>query len=224
MANLTVTVRYFAAAREAVKASEERLELPAGARVRDATAALAARHPPLARILPQLRVAVAQEFAQPDDELHDGDEVALIPPVAGGAPEGVFKVVDRPLTLDDVVPWVTTPGHGGVVTFTGVVRDASHGKTVRKLEYEAFVPMAEKKLFELGEEAKAKWPGVRVAVVHRVGTLAPGELAVVIATSAPHRKEAFLACEHLIERLKQEVPIWKKEHTDDGQVWVGLGP
>lgn len=224
MANLTLTVRYFAAAREAAKVKEERLELPPGARVKDATAALAARHPALARLLPQLRVAVAQEFARLEDELHDGDEVALIPPVAGGAPEGVFRVVDRPLTLEDVVPFVTTVGHGGVVTFSGVVRNASHGKHVTKLEYEAFVPMAEKKLGELALEVQAKWPGVRVAVVHRVGTLVPGELAVVIATSAPHRKEAFLACAHLIERLKQDVPIWKKEHTDDGQVWVGLGP
>jgi molybdopterin synthase catalytic subunit len=113
-------------------------------------------------------------------------------------------VQDAPLSLDEVVRAVAAESQGGLVTFTGAVRDHSHGKTVTKLEYEAYVPMAEKKLAEIGAEAAGKWPGTRVAVVHRVGTLLPGELAVVIAVSAPHRKEAFRACEYVIDRLKEE--------------------
>jgi molybdopterin synthase catalytic subunit len=104
------------------------------------------------------------------------------------------------------------------------VRSVSKGQTVSHLEYEAYPPMAEKQMARIAEEARAKWPGAQVAIVHRVGRLEPGQLAVVIAASAPHRKEAFLACEWAIDRLKEDVPIWKKETTTDGAVWVGLGP
>ncbi|MCP3163740.1 molybdenum cofactor biosynthesis protein MoaE [Myxococcus sp. QH3KD-4-1] len=136
----------------------------------------------------------------------------------------MFRVVDRPLRLDEVVEAVGGDSYGGLVTFSGSVRDQTKGRRVLRLEYEAYAPMAEKKLAEIGAEATAQWPGVRLAIVHRVGTLVPGELAVVIAAAAPHRKEAFRGCEHAIERLKQDVPIWKKEFFEDGEVWVGLGP
>jgi molybdopterin synthase catalytic subunit len=171
-----------------------------------------------------LRIAVDQEFAEPKDVVPDGAEVALIPPVAGGAPSGLFRVVDEPLSLTPVVDAVSRVSQGGLVTFTGVVRDHSRGKRVTRLDYEAYAPMAEKKLAAIGAEAREKWPGTEVAVMHRVGTLAPGDLAVVIAVSAPHRKEAFRACEYVIDRLKEDVPIWKKEYAEDGEVWVGLGP
>ena len=136
----------------------------------------------------------------------------------------LFRVQAAPLSLQDVVDAVSRVSQGGFVTFSGAVRDHSHGKRVVRLEYEAYVPMAEKKLAEIAAEARATWPGTDVAVVHRIGVLLPGELAVVIAVSAPHRKEAFRACEHVIDRLKQDVPIWKKETAEDGEVWVGLGP
>jgi MoaE-MoaD fusion protein len=142
--------------------------------------------------------------------------------VAGGS--GAFTLTSVPLRLEDVVAAVSWHGAGGLVTFTGAVRDATRGRKVLRLEYEAYGGMAERKLAEIGAEIREKWPGTRVAICHRVGTLVPGELAVVIAVSAPHRKEAFLGCEHAIERLKQDVPIWKKEHYEDGEVWVGLGP
>lgn len=217
-----VKVRFFAAARERTKTSELELELADGATVADLTAALVARFPPLGPLLPHLRVAVDQEFAAATQVLPPSAEVALIPPVAGGAP--LFRVQDAPLSLQEVVDAVSRVSQGGLVTFTGVVRDHSKGKAVTRLEYEAYVPMAEKKLAEIAAEARAQWPGTEVAVVHRVGTLLPGELAVVIAVSAPHRKEAFRACEHVIDRLKEDVPIWKKEFAADGEVWVGLGP
>ncbi|MFZ5443802.1 MAG: molybdopterin converting factor subunit 1 [Myxococcota bacterium] len=219
---IPVKVRFFAAARERTKVGELPLELADGATVADLTRVLTERFPTLTPLLPHLRIAVDQEFAPATQPLHPGAEIALIPPVAGGAP--LFRVQDAPLSLQEVVDAVSRVSQGGLVTFTGVVRDHSKGKTVTKLEYEAYVPMAEKKLAEIAAEARAQWPGTEVAVVHRVGTLLPGELAVVIAVSAPHRKEAFRACEHVIDRLKEDVPIWKKEFASDGEVWVGLGP
>lgn len=135
-----------------------------------------------------------------------------------------FRVQDTPLSLDEVVRAVSDVGQGGLVTFTGVVRNHSKGKTVTRLDYEAYGPMAEKQLAFIANETTQKWPGTRVAIAHRVGSLVPGDLAVVIAVSAPHRKEAFRACEHVIDRLKEDVPIWKKEFSSDGDVWVGLGP
>ncbi|MBL8916941.1 MAG: molybdopterin converting factor subunit 1 [Archangium sp.] len=219
---MKVTVRYFAIARERVKASVETIELSAQATVSTLRDALAAKHPPLVSLFPQLRFALNEEFVDFDASLEDGCEVALIPPVAGGAP--LFRVQAEPLSLDEVIRAVSRESQGGLVTFTGAVRDHSKGVAVTELEYEAYVPMAEKKLAEIANEAREKWPGTDVAVLHRVGTLKPGELAVVIAVSAPHRKEAFRACEYVIDRLKEDVPIWKKEFTADGQVWVGLGP
>jgi molybdopterin synthase catalytic subunit len=217
---MPVHVLYFAGARDAAGTSRETLaEVPAT--VADLRRALAAAHPALARILPRCRISVDQAFAEDGDALRDGAEVALIPPVAGGAP--LFEVVDRPLALSQVVDAVSGPGLGGIVTFTGTVRDATRGRRVVRLEYEAYQGMAERTLAAIGE-AVGREHGAQVAIVHRVGVLAPGEAAVVIACAAPHRTPAFRACEACIERLKQDVPIWKREVYEDGSEWVGLGP
>ena len=167
-------------------------------------------------------MAVNEEFAPLDRVLSDGDVVALIPPVAGGS--GVFRVSEQPLELAEVVQAVSGDEYGGIVTFTGVVRRRSRGKRIVRLEYEAYRPMAERKLAEIGGQIAAEMPGVRVAIVHRVGKLAVGELAVVIAASAPHRAQAFEACRAAIDRLKESVPIWKKEIAEDGEEWIGMGP
>ncbi|MDY7225354.1 molybdopterin converting factor subunit 1 [Hyalangium rubrum] len=218
----SVTILYFAAARERVGTQRESLEVPGGVRVREVLRLLAEKHPSLGPLLPHLRVAVNHEFMDAEAEVPAGAELALIPPVAGGS--GLFSVVDRPLRLEDVVAAVSGEAYGGLVTFSGSVRNQTKGRRVLKLEYEAYPPMAEKRLAAIGAEVAERWSGTRLAIMHRVGTLVPGELAVVIAAAAPHRKEAFLACEHAIERLKQDVPIWKKEFFEDGEVWVGLGP
>jgi molybdopterin converting factor subunit 1 len=219
----SITILYFAAARERAGLARESLDVPPGTRVTEVLRLLAARHPGLAPLLPHLRVAVNQEFSTSEAEVPPGAEVALIPPVAGGD-GGLFRVVDRPLRLEEVVEAVAGEALGGLVTFSGAVRNQTKGRRVVRLEYEAYPPMAEKKLAEIGAEVAGRFNGTRLAIVHRVGTLRPGELAVVIAAAAPHRKEAFLGCEHAIERLKQDVPIWKKEFFEDGEVWVGLGP
>lgn len=220
---MRLTVLYFAAARERAGREGEPLEVASGLTVRELTAQLAQLHPPLGPLLPHLRVAVNQEFVPPDSVIPDGAEVALIPPVAGGG-GGLFRVVDRPLQLSEVVEAVSADGMGGVVTFTGSVRDLTRGRKVERLEYEAYAPMAEQTFERIAAEAQQQWPGSQLAIVHRVGTLLPGELAVVIAAAAPHRDAAFAACRHAIERLKQDAPIWKKERYEDGEVWVGLGP
>jgi molybdopterin synthase catalytic subunit len=217
---MPVQILYFAAAREAAGVARETLaDVPAT--LADLRRALERSHPALARVLPRCRLAVDQEFADDATALRDGAEVAIVPPVAGGAP--LFRVVDRPLRLEEVIDAVSAPGLGGVVTFTGTVRDASRGRRVLRLEYEAYAPMAERVLARIGEDL-AREHGAAVAIVHRVGVLAPGEAAVVIACAAPHRTPAFRACEACIERLKADAPIWKREVFDDGSEWVGLGP
>ncbi|HSD19043.1 MAG TPA: molybdopterin converting factor subunit 1 [Anaeromyxobacter sp.] len=221
---MAIHVLYFAGAREAAGAARETLER-APTTVAELRRTITEAHPALARILPRCRIAVDQEFAAEDAPLRDGAEVAIVPPVSGGAPERerCFRVVDRPLSLAEVVDAVSGPGRGGIVTFTGTVREESHGKRVVRLEYEAYAPMAERKLAEIGAEV-ARAHAVEVAIVHRVGALAPGDAAVVIACAAAHRTPAFRACEACIERLKQDVPIWKREVFEDGSEWVGLGP
>jgi molybdopterin synthase catalytic subunit len=218
---MPVHVLYFAGARDAAGTARETLaDRPAT--VAELRRALAAAHPRLAPVLARCRIAVDQEFAEDASPLRDGAEVAVVPPVAGGAPRR-FAVVDRPLALAEVLDAVESPGLGGVVTFTGTVRDETRGRRVVRLEYEAYREMAEKKLAEIGA-AVAAAHGVEVAIVHRVGVLSPGDAAVVIACAAPHRTAAFRACEECIERLKKDVPIWKREVFEDGSEWVGLGP
>jgi len=219
---MRVRVLYFAVVRERLGRDEEVLELAGGADVRAAWAELERVHPELGGLRAVVKLAVNEEFAAEDRVLAEGDVIAIIPPVAGGS--GVFRVSDEALSLDEVVRAVTTEEHGGVVTFSGVVRRQSRGKRIVRLEYEAYRPMAERKLAEIGAQLSAEQPGVRVAIVHRVGKLAVGDVAVVIAASAPHRAAAFDACRAAIDRLKESVPIWKKEIAEDGEEWIGLGP
>jgi molybdopterin converting factor subunit 1 len=217
---MSVTVLYFAAAREAAGAARETLE-PAPPTVGELRRRLLSVRPGLGPVLSRSRVAVDGQFAGDEAPLRDGAEVAIIPPVAGGAP--ACAVVDRPLRLEEAIAAVTAPGLGGLVTFTGLVRDASHGRRVERLEYEAYVEMAERALVRIADELAA-CHNCRVSIVHRIGVLAPGDAAVVIACAAAHRAPAFRACEEALERLKKEVPIWKREVFSDGAEWVGLGP
>jgi len=217
---VALTILYFAGARDAAGLSREPLER-APASVAELRRALGDRHPSLARILPRCRIAVNQELAEDGDALPDGAEVAIIPPVSGGAPS--CSVVERPIAVEEVAAAVRGPGRGAVVTFEGDVRAETRGRRVVRLEYEAYVPMAERTLAALAAGI-GREHGAEIAILHRIGQLAPGEPAVVIAAAAPHRTAAFRACEETIERLKRDVPIWKREVFEDGTVWVGLGP
>jgi molybdopterin synthase catalytic subunit len=218
---MNVPVRLFASAREAAGVGHVLLELPSGATVRDAVAAVTAQHPLVGEIR-QMVIAKNRDYVGLDDPLADGDELALIPPVSGGAVSASdrIRVSDRPLSLDAAVDAVRGPDSGGIVIFVGTVRDESRGKRVRHLEYEAYAEMAEAKMRDIGTALERDHPRLRIALHHRVGDLAIGETAVIIAAASPHRDAAFAAARSAIDELKRAVPIWKKEYTDDGAVWI----
>lgn len=213
-------LRYFARLREIVGHADE--AWPVAPTVDALFGQLIERYPDFAPLRSHLRVAVNQEFVDWETALAAGDEVVFIPPVSGGAPRRCV-VTTAPLSLDDVVALVERPDAGAIATFSGTVRDHTGSREVVRLEYEAYVPMAQRVLERVVEDAQARWP-VWVAVHHRYGVLAIGELAVVIAVSSAHRGDAFDACRFVIEELKNDVPIWKREVSPDGAVWVGRGP
>lgn len=135
----------------------------------------------------------------------------------------MFEITEKPLSVDALVQQVTRNTCGAVATFTGVVREFSRGRQISYLEYEAYPEMAVAKMRQIEEEIRQKWEIERIAIHHRVGRLGIGELSVVIAVSAPHRRQALEACAYAIERLKRIVPIWKKEVAPDGSAWIGMG-
>jgi len=224
---MRITVLYFAVLRERARLERETVTLEPGDDVAAARAAIAALHPELAALLPVVQTAVNRALVDGARPLAEGDELALIPPVAGGADApGGPKIALGPaaLVLADVVAAVEGAGRGGVVTFAGVVRREGHAmRDVVRLEYEAYTQMAIEVLTAIAAEIEREQPGVRVAIHHRVGALVVGETAVVVAAAAPHRAEAFAACRAAIDRLKERAPIWKKEIGESGEVWLGLG-
>jgi molybdopterin synthase catalytic subunit/molybdopterin converting factor small subunit len=166
-----------------------------------------------------LLYAVNRRYADRDHRLVDGDEVALIPPVSGGA----FLLSAEPLSLDAAVHEVSTDDAGAIATFTGTVRRRSRGRDVVHLEYEAYEGMAEEVMSSLARDLQHKHEVSEIAIHHRVGRVEIGEPSVVIAVSAPHRAEALAACREAIDRLKETVPLWKKEVYSDGEEWLGRG-
>jgi len=219
----TVEVLFFAAARERAERDSDHVpwteDLTLGALVTH----LVTAYPALAPLLPYLRLALNEAFvADLEHPLAAGDVVALIPPVSGG--RGRVALTDEPLDPRAVEAEVEGPDRGGVVTFTGRVRDHTGEHGVERLEYEAYRSMALKVMQSILDETEGKFTGVRLAIHHRLGVLAIGQAAVVIAAAAPHRAAAFEACAYAIDRLKEDVPIFKREVRTDGSVWVGLGP
>lgn len=218
---MQVRVRLFASYREAAGVGEVQVDLPEGATVDDAIAAVTLRYP---RVAPAggasgLVAARNREYASRDATLADGDEVALIPPVSGGADPRIL-VTPGALSVDAALGSVRGSDSGGIVVFLGTVRDHSRGKRVQHLEYEAYPEMAEAKLREIAERLEGAHAPLRIALHHRIGDLSVGEIAVIVVAAAPHRDAAFLAARAAIDELKEVVPIWKKEHTDDGAVWI----
>ena len=220
---MQVQLRYFAMIREVLGRTSECRRIDDGATAGSLFDLVALDAPRLAALKRSTMLMVNEEYVPADHPLADGDEVAFIPPVSGGStvPDRLFRVQAHPIDARAVEAAVATSGAGAVVTFTGTVRDHARGQRVTALEYEAYEPAAEKMLARIGDEIGERWGIDRVAVVHRTGRLRPGEASVVIAVASAHRGEAFAACEYLIDRLKEIVPIWKKEFYDDGAVWVG---
>jgi molybdopterin synthase catalytic subunit len=216
---MRVTILYFAQLRERRGTTSEVLDLPPDGDVAMAMATIAKRHPQIAALLPRAQVAVNQVVVVATTRLLEGDEVALIPPVSGGAAIRI-AVLESPLDVNLVIEAVIGIDRGGLVTFTGLVRRKGHVPDVVRLEYEAYRAMAEKVLGQIADEIEGEIAGARVSIHHRVGSLAVGEAAVVVAAGAPHRAEAFDACRAAIDRLKQRAPIWKKEIGESSAVWI----
>jgi molybdopterin synthase catalytic subunit len=210
--SVSITVRLFAGLRE--RAGTARVELEGVTRVGDVWAELGLGDEPGG-----LLYAVNREYAGPDDALHDGDEVAVIPPVSGGA----FRISEAPLDLGAAVAEAASDEAGAVATFVGTVRRSSRGRDVLYLEYEAFAEMAEPMLAQLADELTGKHGLCKVAIHHRIGRVEIGEASVVIAVSAAHRGAALDACREAIETLKTTIPLWKKEVYAGGEEWIGQG-
>lgn len=234
---MQIQVRLFATLRQLAGWSQQPLEVPDGATLDEALAVIDARYPVLTISRRTFYAAVNQEYAKGDQALHAGDEVAIFPPVSGGAALAgeralganeikLFEITDQPLLLDDVARRVTRPECGAITVFSGVVRGETTTEAGMRgtdfLNYEAYTEMAETMMARIGDEIMEKWPKVAaVSILHRVGRMEIGEPSVVIAVATPHRGDGcFEACRYAIERLKAIVPIWKEENWSDGQVWV----
>jgi molybdopterin synthase catalytic subunit/molybdopterin converting factor small subunit len=209
-----VTVKLFAALRERAGTGSRELELPDGAPVEAVWPALALGDEP-----DGLLYAVNRAYAERAELLADGDEVAVIPPVSGGA----FLLSGDPLSLDAVVREVESEAAGAVATFTGAVRRESRGRGVLYLEYEAYEGMAEDVMAEIADGLRGRHEILAVSIHHRIGRVDVGEPSVVIAVSAAHRAAALAACREAIDELKERVPLWKKEVYEGGEEWIGRG-
>ena len=224
---ITVEVLFFGGARDAVGGNTVTLELDAPSTVAAAFNQLLARFSALGRFGNSLLIAVNQEYASKETVLKDKDELAIFPPVSGGAakeseakPHDFFEITTSLLDVGKIARRVVLPECGASVTLDGYAREWTAGRRTSYLVYEAYEPMALSEMRRLGDEAHKRFQISHVGIVHRTGRLEIGETSVVITVSAPHRKPAFEACEWLIRELKRTVPIWKKEVFEDGEIWV----
>jgi len=221
--HITVQVLFFGGARDAVGANNRDLEIRAPATVATAFEQLLKEFPDLGRFGKSLLFAVNQEYASKETPLKHKDELAIFPPVSGGADvesNDFFEITTSALDVGKIARRVVLPECGASVTLDGYAREWTAGRRTCYLVYEAYEPMALSEMKRLGADAHGRFPIAHVGIVHRTGRLEIGETSVVITVSAPHRRAAFEACEWLIRELKRTVPIWKKEVFEDGEVWV----
>lgn len=230
---ISVNVLFFGAARDAAGTDETQLRLNPPHDSASALEQLLTAYPALRRFGKSLLFAVNQEYARPEQAIRDGDELAIFPPVSGGADEvaqtsvcdaadahDFFQLTTDPIDVGAVARRVVLPECGATVTLDGYAREWTRGRRTLYLVYEAYAPMAMREMERLGRQAHGKFEIAHIGIVHRTGRLDIGETSVVIAVSAPHRHAAFETCEWAIRELKRTVPIWKKEFFEDGEVWV----
>jgi molybdopterin synthase catalytic subunit len=220
-----ITIKLFATLRERAGASELTRDFADDATVAQIWARLKAEFPALEGHRDAVRFAVNQEYVEDDYRPRPGDEIAFIPPVSGGsdAPSaiGPIRIVRDRVDVAALEAAVADPMAGAICTFVGTTRENNVGRKVLRLEYEAYEAMALSEIRKLAIEATQRWDITRIAITHRIGVVEIGETSVAIAVSAPHRAEAFEACRFAIDTLKEIVPIWKKEHFEGGEVWIG---
>jgi molybdopterin synthase catalytic subunit len=231
---MLVRILFFGIIKDLAGQGGESLNLPDDATLADVLSHYEARIPRLREWVSSIAMSVNQEYAGPEAKLSPGDEIALLPPVSGGAGEsepgdltGRAKhaaIVRERIETRAVLEAIKRPEDGAAVVFEGVVRDNTRGRRTLYLDYEAYEDMAVKQMEELSEQALSRFPIRDVAIVHRLGRLAIGEISVLIVVASGHRAAAFDACRWLIDTLKRTVPIWKKEYFEDGVVWADGEP
>lgn len=227
---MQVKLLFFASIKDIVGARELAMDAPPGSTVGDLLARLETRYPRLRDYRSVALTSVNEEYADHGTALRDGDEIAIFPPVSGGAvgsdpltiarPLELYRITRDPIDARAVAGELQRPEAGAICIFEGIVRNNSKGKATRHLVYEAYETMALKKMEEIGVFVKKAWEIDGVAILHRLGRLEIGETSVAIIVTSPHRRASFDACEYAIDRLKKVVPIWKKEFFEDGEVWV----
>lgn len=217
---MRIKVLFFGLTHDLTGLREEQVEIGEGENLQELRQHYEERFPRLGELAGSLLFAVNQQITEPLAVLHEGDEVAFMPPVSGGMDQSFYRITEEEIKSSKLARALQADSDGAVVTFEGVVRNHSNGKKTLYLEYEAYEPMAIRKMEEIGAEAKKKFAIDSVGIVHRVGKLEIGGISVAIVVTAAHRRPAFEACQYLIDRLKQVVPVWKKEYFEDGAVWV----
>lgn len=226
---MKIRVLFFGVLKDVAGLASDIVELPEGSQVRDVISHYASRSLRLEPMVPSLAVSVNGEYSTIDHLLATGDEVGLLPPVSGGAPEassmrGMITIVTGPIATEHVVNRLKQAEDGAVAVFEGIVRNNTRGRRCLYLDYEAYEKMAVEQMNELAEQARARY-GVRgISIVHRLGRIQIGETSVLIAVASAHRGAAFEACRWIIDTLKKTVPIWKKEYFEDGAVWADGEP
>ncbi|MCA9583637.1 MAG: molybdenum cofactor biosynthesis protein MoaE, partial [Myxococcales bacterium] len=220
---MAVRVRYYAAARDLCGCSEEVLDLGGTFGPDVFLRAVGDRHPRFSEHGDRMRLAVNGDFAHAGTSIRDGDEVVVMPPVAGGRKDPFVELRREALSIDACVNAVRHPAAGAVSVFLGLVRNHNAGMKVSALEYEAYDELALKEMRRIVDRTMTETPGTLIAASHRIGSLSVGEIAVVVAASAPHRAEAFLASRKVIDRIKESVPIWKREHRIGAETeWINF--
>jgi MoaE-MoaD fusion protein len=217
---MKIRVIFFGVAGDLTGFNQEQIELPEGESLDGLWRHYESRFPRLRELARSLVAAVNEEVAARSWLLQDGDEVAFMPPVSGGVSEDFYRITRGVIPTAELVRQLKASEDGAVVIFEGIVRNHSHGRRTLYLEYTAYEPMAIHKMEEIGHEIKGKYPIDRVGMIHRVGRLEIGETSVAIIVTSAHRGAAFEACQYAIDRLKQIVPIWKKEYFEGGGVWA----
>ena len=217
---MRIKVLFFGFTHDLTGLREELIELGEGENLQGLRRLYETRFPRLGELAGSLLFSVNQQIADPLEVLHEGDEVALMPPVSGGMEDDCYRITREKISASELARSLQSPSDGAVVTFEGVVRNHSNGRKTLYLEYEAYTPMAIRKMEEIGAEAKGKFDIHSVGIIHRTGKLEIGETSVAIVVTAAHRRSAFEACHYLIDRLKQVVPVWKKEYFEDGAIWA----
>jgi molybdopterin converting factor subunit 1 len=231
MVDMKVKVLFFARVRELTECDSTELEVTTRARVQDVWRSVCSQFPGLRDFEKNVILSINQEFALAKTEVQEGDELAVFPPVSGGAspagnalltdPDGsFFQIGHSPIQVEALIDQLSQAEDGAVVAFAGVVRNNTGGRKTLYLEYEAYLPMALTKMREIGQTMKRSWNINRVGIAHRLGRLEIGEASVIIVVTSAHRKAAFEACQFAIDTFKKTVPVWKKEFFADGATWV----